>query len=502
MSGYIASLPRRQKILFPDTLDEYVTEDNPVRFLDVFVDSLDLARLGFTHAEPPETGRPPYRPSDLLKLYLYGYLNKVRSSRRLERECQRNVEVIWLMCKLTPDFKTIADFRKDNVDSIRPLFRALVEFCKELRLLDDDRVAIDGSKFLAVNSKDRHFDRDKLRDRMKRIEEKVDRYLRELDENDAKEEGEVQFPSRVANLKEKIAKLKERQAKYQSYQARMDRTGEVEISLTDPESRMMRCNDRLDLAYNGEIAVEAKNKLIVAYDVTTDVADNHQLVPMAQQAREALGVDHLRAIADRGYFDGEQVSHCTENGITPYVPEPERAKGMGDREGISSEFYADKFVYDAQSDTFTCPAGHRLVLRSKYTHTWRQRPEGMVIRRYATDQCRSCPHFMTRCTHNPRGRWIRRTEYADVVEAMRARMDSPEGRALFDLRKSTVEHPFGTMKRGFDQGYLLLKGLRKVTGELGLTMLAYNLRRILGLVGTRGLMDQLATRARPSARVG
>ena len=502
MSGYIAGLPRRQKILFPDTLDEYVTEDNSVRFLDAFVDALDLARLGFTHAEPPETGRPPYRPSDLLKLYLYGYLNKVRSSRRLERECQRNVEVIWLMRKLTPDFKTIADFRKDNGDSIPPLFRALVEFCKELRLLDDDRVAIDGSKFLAVNSKDRHFDRDKLRDRMKRIEEKVDRYLRELDENDAKEEGEVQFPSRVANLKEKIAKLKERQAKYQSYQARMDRTGEVEISLTDPESRMMRCNDRLDLAYNGEIAVEPKNKLIVAYDVTTDVADNHQLVPMAQQAREALGVDHLRAIADRGYFDGEQVSRCTENGITPYVPEPERAKGMGDREGISPEFYADKFVYDARSDTFTCPAGHRLVLRSEYTHTWRQRPEGMLIRRYATDQCRSCPHFMSRCTRNPRGRWIRRTEYANVVEAMRARMNSPEGRALFDLRKSTVEHPFGTVKRGFDQGYLLLKGLRKVTGELGLTMLAYNLRRILGLVGTRGLMEQLATRARPSARVG
>lgn len=502
MSGYILSFPRRQKILFPDSLDEYVTEDNPVRFLDAFVDSLDLGRLGFTHAEPPETGRPPYRPSDLLKLYLYGYLNKVRSSRRLERECQRNLEVIWLVRKLTPDFKTIADFRRDNVDCIHPLFQALVKFCKELELLDDDRVAIDGSKFLAVNSKDRHFDRDKLRDRMKRIEEKVDRYLRELDENDAKEEGEVLFPSRVANLKEKIAKLKERQAKYQSYQARMDRTGEVEISLTDPESRMMRCNDRLDLAYNGEIAVEAKNKLIVAYDVTTDVADNHQLVPMARQAREALGVDHLRAIADRGYFDGEQVSRCAENGITPYVPEPERSKGMGDREGISPEFYSNKFVYDPPSDTVLCPAGHRMVLRSESVHRWRQRPEGMVIRRYATDRCRSCPHFMTQCTRNPRGRWIRRTEYSDVVEALRARMSSPEGREIFELRKSTVEHPFGTMKRGFDQGYLLLKGLRKVTGELGLTMVAYNLRRILGLVGTRGLMDQLAPRAKRAARAG
>ncbi len=502
MSGYITSFPRRQKILFPDTLDDYVTEENPVRFLDAFVDSLDLGRLGFTHAEPPETGRPPYRPSDLLKLYLYGYLNKVRSSRRLERECQRNVEVIWLLRKLAPDFKTIADFRKDNVGSIHPLFRVLVEFCKELQLLDGDRVAIDGSKFLAVNSKDRHFDQDKLPDRMKRIDEKVDRYLRELDENDAKEEGEVSFPSRVPNLKEKIAKLKERQAKYESYQARMERTGEVEISLTDPESRMMRCNDRLDLAYNAEIAVEAKNKLIVAYDVTTDVADNHWLVPMARQAREALGVDHLRAIADRGYFDGEQVSRCAENGITDYGPEPEWAKGMGDREGISPEFYADKFVYDPTSDTVTCPAGHRMVLRSEYTHRWRQRPEGMVIRRYATDRCQTCPHFMTRCTRNRRGRWIRRTVYAEAVEQMRSRMNSPEGRELFGLRKSTVEHPFGTMKRGFDQGYLLLKGLRKVRGELGLTMLAYNLRRILGLVGTRGLMNRLDPRAGGSAQAG
>ncbi|MGI0156056.1 MAG: IS1182 family transposase [Thermoplasmata archaeon] len=502
MSDYISSLHRRQQILFPETLDDYVTDDNPVRFLDAFVDSLDLRALGFTHAEPNETGRPPYDPADLLKLYLYGYLNKVRSSRRLERECQRNVEVIWLLRKLAPDFKTIADFRKDNVGCIRPLFQALVEFCKGLHLLDRDTVAIDGSKFLAVNSKDRHFDPDKLRDKLKRIEEKVERYLRELDENDAKEEGELTFPSRVPNLKEKIAELQERQAKYRGYQERMARTGEAEISLTDPESRMMRCNDRLDLAYNGQIAVEATNKLIVAYDVTTDAADNHQLVPMARQAREALGVDHLRVIADRGYFDGEQVSRCAENGITPYVPEPERAKGMGDREGIAPEFYSDKFVYDPSSDTVLCPAGHRMILRSESIHRWPQRPEGMRIRRYATDRCRSCPHFMTRCTHNPRGRWIRRTEYANVVEALRARMNRPEGRAIFDLRKSTVEHPFGTMKRGFDQGYLLTKGLRKVTGELGLTMLAYNLRRVLGLVGTRGLMDQLGARARWTARAG
>ena len=364
MSAYVPSCHRRQQILFPDTLDDYVTEENPVRFLDAFVDSLDLRTLGFTHAELKETGRPPYDPADLLKLHLYGYLNKVRSSRRLERECQRNVEVIWLLRKLAPDFTTIADFRKDNVGCIRPLFQALVEFCKGLHLLDSDIVAMDGSKFLAVNSKDRHFDPDKLRDKLKRIEEKVERYLRELDENDAKEEGELTFPSHVPNLKEKIAKLKERQAKYEGYRERMVRTGETEISLTDPDSRMMWCNDHLDLSYTCETAVEAQNKLIVAYDVTNDAVDHHQLAPMAHRAREALGVDHLRAIADKGFFDSEQTGRCVENGVTPYVAEPQKAKGMGERVGIAPEFYADKFVYDAQSDTVTCPAGHRMVLRT------------------------------------------------------------------------------------------------------------------------------------------
>ena len=317
MSAYVPRCHRRQQILFPDTLDDYVTEENPVRFLDAFVDSLDLRTLGFTHAELKETGRPPYDPAALLKLHLYGYLNKVRSSRQLERECQRNVEVIWLLRKLAPDFKTIADFRKDNVGCIRPRFQALVEFCKGLHLLDSDIVAMDGSKFLAVNSKDRHFDPDKLRDKLKRIEEKVKRYLRELDENDAKEEGELTFPSHVPNLKEKIAKLKERPARYEGYRERMARTGETEISLTDPDSRMMWCNDHLDLSYTCETAVEAQNKLIVAYDVTNDAVDHHQLAPMAHRAREALGVDHLRAIVDKGFFDSEQIGRCVENGVTP-----------------------------------------------------------------------------------------------------------------------------------------------------------------------------------------
>jgi hypothetical protein len=278
----------------------------------------------------------------------------------------------------------------------------------------------------------------------------------------------------------------------------MDRTGETELSLTDPDSRMMKCNDHLDLAYTGEIAVEAKNKLIVAYDVTNDAVDHHQLAPMAQRAREALGVERLRAIADKGFFDGEQIARCVEDGITPFVPEPEKAKGGGTRAGLSPEFHSDKFVYDPSTDTFLCPAGHRMILRSESTQPRRQRPEGVVLRRYATDSCRTCPHFMTRCTRNPRGRWMGRLDYAETVEAMRTRMSSPAGREIFDLRKPTVEHPFGTMKRGFDHGHLLMKGLRRVTGELGLTMVVYNLRRILNLVGSQAPRDQLASRTRMS----
>lgn len=491
MSGFIPRVSRRQQILLPETLDGYIAEDDPVRFIDAFVDSLDLTALAFTHADPPETGRPPYRASDLLKLYLYGYLNHIRSSRRLERESHRNLEVIWLLRRLTPDFKTIADFRRDNVDRFRPLFQQLVTFCRELRLLEGDLVAIDGSKFQAVNSKDRNFNRAKLRDRMKGAEEKIDRYLRELDENDAKEAGEVQFPSRVPNLKEKIARMKEKLKEQQNHLARLEATGEAEISLTDPDSRLMMGNERLIVGYNGQIAVEANSKLVVAYDVDNKASDHHQLAAMARRAQQALGTKRLKVVADRGYFDGEQVRRCLEVGITPYVPEPEKGKGAGERTGISPAFYRDQFIYDASTDTYACPAGHRMTPLPAYQSRWRQRPEGIAVQVYRTDRCHTCPHFMTDCTHNRSGRRIQRRENEEILLAMRERLRGQGGRSMLDLRKATAEHPFGTIKRAFNQGYLLLRGLRKVTGEMGLTMLAYDLRRVITMVGTRRLLRHL-----------
>ena len=500
MSGYIPAIHRRQRILLPEVLDDYVTDENPVRFLDLFVDGLDLHELGFTHAEPNETGRPPYDPAALLKLYLYGYLYGVRSSRKLERECQRNLEVMWLMRKLTPDFKTIADFRKDNVDHIRPLFQRLVALCHDLRLLEGNLVAIDGSKFRAVNSKDRNFNRAKLADRMKSVEKSIDRYLRELDENDAKEAENPGLPARVPNLKEKIERMKERMRRYRELEDRLETTGATEISLTDPDSRMMKgSSDRMEVAYNGQIAVESKSKVIVAYDIDNKASDHHQLAAMAEQAQAALCKDHLRAVADRGYYDGEQVRRCLESGITPYVPEPEKGRGAADRMGMTREFWHDRFIYDPASDTVRCPTGQRLTFRGEQRRHWRQRPEGILVREYRTDQCPSCPHYMTNCTHEPLGRRFYRRENEEHLEAMRTRLRTDEGDRIIADRQTIVEHPFGTIKRAFNQGYLLLKGLRKVAGEMGLTMIAYDLRRLLSLVGTRALMAHLSAKRRGRA---
>lgn len=289
MSGFVQGHHRRQRILLPDSLDDYVSEENPVRFIDAFVESLDLGKMRFTHSEPKDTGRPPYDPADLLKLYLYGYLNRVRSTRMLERECHRNIEAIWLMRKLTPDFKTISDFRRDNVDHIHPVFRELVALCKRLDLPDRELVAIDGSKFKAVNSQKRHFTRKSLQRDLDALDKRIGRYLRELDENDAKEAREEPLLSRVKDLKKKIAAMKERKKQQAALLLRMEASGETEVSLTDPDCRSMKTHGTVDLCYNTQIAVEAKNKLIVEYEVTNHPSDDKQLAPMAARAREALG---------------------------------------------------------------------------------------------------------------------------------------------------------------------------------------------------------------------
>ncbi len=494
MSGFVPSTSRRQQLLLPEILDDYVSEENPARFIDSFVDSLDLGKMGFVHAEPNEMGRPPYNPADLLKLYLYGYLNRVRSSRRLERECHRNLEVIWLMRKLTPDFKTISDFRMASVDQVRLVFREMVEFCRRLGLLDPSLVAIDGSKFRAVNSIDRHHTTKSLEEDRKQIDERLARYLKELDENDAKEAREEEsFPPRVKNLKEKIAALREKKRSLEEIRKLLETSGMDEVSLTDPDSRVMLNHGRHEMCYNTQIAVEAKAKMVVAYDVDNKADDHHQLAPMAIQAKEALGVDHLKAVADKGYYSGAQTGRCVDAGITPFIPQPEKAKGAGDLAGIAPEFRKDKFRYDPSTDTVVCPAGHSMHPGSPLTQGPPWRPEPMAVKIYTTHACFSCPHHRTRCTLSSQSRKIMRTEHTSELEAMEARMRAGEGRRILALRQALAEHPFGTIKRGLDQGYMLLRGIRKVRGEMGLTLTTYDMRRALNLRGTRSLMVALGS---------
>jgi transposase len=481
MNEHVDGTRRDQNILFPDTLDKYVDAENPVRFIDAFIDSLDLEKLGFKHAVPSDVGRPSYNPSDLLKLYVYGYLNQIRSSRKLERECHRNVEAMWLIKKLAPDFKTIADFRKDNVDCIKGVFKEFVKLCMGLDLYGAKLVAIDGAKFKAVNSLDKNFNRDNLLYRLKMIDEHVSKYISDMEEEDQKEE---QANSKhVELLREKVQKLMKRKEEYAELLRKLKESKQNEVSLVDPGSRLMKNRGRIEPCYNSHVAVDDKNHLIVDYNVTNAPADNCQLSAIAKGAKATLGVERLDAITDKGFFNFMEIKECVDNGIVPYVPEQNRhGAGWVKKTGIPTrEFASDKFVYDKDTDTFLCPAGQRLGF-SYLDHAHEKK-----MRVYRTDACFSRGFFLTKCTRYKRGRTVWRWEYAEVVDAMRVRMRLELEKLAG--RKKIVEHPFGTMKRAFNQGYLLLKGLRKATGEVGFTMLAYNLRRVLNILGPSALMS-------------
>ena len=480
MSEHVEGLNRNQTALFPDTLEEYVSKENPVRFIDAFVDSLNLEKLCFKHSIPAEVGRPSYDPSDLLKLYVYGYLNQARSSRKLERECHRNVEVMWLMKKLTPDFKTIADFRRDNVDCVKGVFKEFVKLSMGLGLYGAELIGVDGAKFKAVNSLERSFNRKNLSYRLKKIDEQVSKYIDELEEEDRKEE---QANSKhVELLEEKVKKLMKRKEEYTERLRRLKESEQNEVSLTDPDCRLMKNRGVIEPCYNSHVAVDDKNHLIVDYDVTNEASDKCQLSSIAKEAKETLGAEHLDAVTDKGFFSSVEIKECVDNGVTPYVPEQNRhGAGYVKKTGVPTrEFASDKFVYDKVTDTFLCPAGKRLEF-SYSDHAHKKK-----MRVYRTDACFACEYFLTKCTRYKKGRTVWRWEHAEVIDEMKERLKlEPE---KLEMRKKIVEHPFGTIKRAFNQGYLLLRGLRKVTGEVGFTMLAYNMRRVLNILGA-GLMQ-------------
>ena len=477
MTRFVEGCDRGQSTFFPALLDDYVAEDNPVRAIDAFVDGLDLGTLGFTRVEPLITGRPSYHPATLLKIYIYGYLNRVPSSRRLERECQRNIEMIWLTGQLAPDFKTIADFRKDNGKAIREVCREFVALCRKLDLLSAASVAVDGSKFKAVNARDKNFTEAKMKRRLERIDESIARYMAQLETADR--HGDAVPEAKVARLKDKIVKLKEEVARLNAINAEMMKSDDKQISLTDPDARSMATSgkDTGIVGYNVQTAVDTKNHLIVAHEVTNIGTDRHQLSNIAEQARTEMGAETLDAVADRGYYTSEEILACEKGGITVTLPKPMTSKAKA-----AGRFGKQDFRYVAAEDVYVCPVGQRLA------YSFTTEDKGLVLRRYRTNACQSCA-IKHSCTTG-KERLISRWEHEAVLETVQARLDQhPENMAM---RRQTAEHPFGTIKCWMGATHFLTKRLPKVAAEMALNVLAYNMKRVMEIIGVAGLLEALA----------
>jgi transposase len=474
MRRFVEGLDRGQSTLFPERLEDWVGEDNAVRVIDVFVEELDLAELGFSGVDPEATGRPSYHPSVLLKLYIYGYLNRVQSSRRLEREAGRNVEVMWLTGRLAPDHKTIADFRKDNSRAIRQVCGRFVVLCRRMGLLTQASVAIDGSKFKAVNNRDRNFTRAKMARRMAQIEESVGRYLQQLDSADRQGPSEV-LDAKTTRLKEKLAKLKEEMQRLHALEARMLATPDQQISLTDPDARSMATSGRGSgvVGYNVQTAVDTKHHLIVTHEVTNVGTDRSQLARVAKEAKATLETESLDVVADRGYFSSEEILACAEAGITVTLPKP-----MTSNSKAEGRFGKQDFRYLAEEDVYVCPAAERL------TYHFTNEENGLVLRRYWTNACQSCA-IKHDCTTGKQRR-ITRWEHEHVLEAVQSRLDQhPE---KMRQRRETVEHPFGTLKARMGATHFLMKTLPRVAAEMALHVLAYNITRVMNILGIRPLL--------------
>ena len=478
MKRFVEGVERGQGTLFPERLEDWIGDDNPVRVVDVFVDELDLGVLGFGRVQPLSTGRPSYHPSVLLKLYIYGTLNRVQSSRRLEREAGRNVEVMWLTCRLVPDHKTIADFRKDNGPAIRKVCARFVALCRQLGLFAEACVAIDGSKFKAVNSRERNFTRAKMKRRLEQIEESVGRYLHQLDSAD-RQEPSLARTTRTAHLKDKIATLKQEMQRLGKLEARMLAEPDQQVSLTDRDARSMATSGRGGgvVGYNVQAAVDTRHHLIVAHEVTNVGNDRSQLSTMAKQAKAALETGRLDVVADRGYFDGEEILACDKAGITVTLPKP-----LTSGAAAKGRFGKQDFRYVAEEDAYICPAGERLV----YHYTNQER--GLSLRRYWTTACRACA-IKDQCTTGKERR-ITRWEHEHVLEAVQRRLDEhPE---TMRQRRETVEHPFGTIKSWMGSTHFQMKTLKRVGGEMALHVLAYNLKRVMTIMGIRPLIAALS----------
>lgn len=477
MSAYLQGSDRTQVLMLPECVEDYVSAENPVRVIEAFVAQLDLASLGIK-ALPESTGRPGYDPRDLLALYIYGYLNRIRSSRDLERQAHRNLEVLWLLRGLRPDHKTISEFRREHLKSFKGVLRQFNLLCRELDLFGRELVAIDGSLFKAVNSRSRNHTARSLRQQLKGMDEGIERYLREAEKTDRAEERAAGASQEPVKLKEKLQGLRERKARCEELLAQMQAGGVKQVSLSDAESRLMKktAGAAAIVGYNVQTAVDAKHHLMVVAEATNACNDFGQLSTMAVAAKDQLQVAQLEVLADGGYRDAQELARCEGAGISAYVPAPpdgQAARGLYGREA---------FVYDAAADAFGCPGGQQL------THRHVEVRRGQRDHMYANyAACTAC-HLRARCTRGAFRR-IKRTEGHEALDAAAARAKlHPE---IYGQRKALVEHPFGTLKFWWCQGTFLLRGLHKVNAEVQLSALAYNLRRVLNILGAKRLLEHL-----------
>jgi transposase len=478
MKRFVEGVDRTQSVLLPETLDDYVAEDNSVRVIDVFVDTINLAALGFDGTLPAQTGRPSYHPAVLLKIYIYGYLNRIQSSRRLERETARNIELMWLTGRLTPDFKTIADFRKDNGDAIRRVCSEFVRLCRKLNMFDGGEVAIDGSKFKAVNNRDKNYTQRKLKARIEQVEDSIARYMEELDRADR--QPELMPKVRIKHIKQKIASYRRQIEEFNVLGRRLDQEPDQQISETDPDARSMSTSGRGTgmVGYNVQTAVDTKHHLIVAHEVTNLGHDRSQLACMTELTQEMIGRKNLVVMADRGYFSNLEILASDQRGAIPLVPKPitsgSRAKGLFDKRD---------FIYIAQRREYLCPAGQLAPWRYNKTE------DGMVFGRYWSSSCPTCS-LKSRCTEG-KYRFINRWEHEDLLEQMQSRLINRPDAAK--VRRSTVEHPFGTLKAWMGATHFLMMRLPKVRTEMSLHILAYNIKRMINILGTEALVKVMKT---------
>ncbi|MBU2180792.1 MAG: IS1182 family transposase [Gammaproteobacteria bacterium] len=475
MTQHIKGQGRYQVTLLPEALDDFVTEDNPVRVVDIFVDGLQLDALGFERVNAKQTGRPGYHPATMLKLYIYGYLNRVQSSRRLEKEAYRNVELMWLLERLTPDFKTIADFRKNNNKGIKNACRAFIDLCRQMQMFTDVTVAIDGSKFKAVNSKPNNFTPQKAKDHIARVEQSISNYLEKLDQADR----DTQPDANAELTATKLAWLKKRLGELQEIQKTVEQQQDKQLSLTDPDSRLMKTNNlNRQVCYNVQTAVDTKNHLIVAHEVT-NTTDRGQLHSVTKLAQEALAKEDITVLADKGYYSRSDIKAVLDTGAVALVPKGDTSGA--DRKGL---FNLSLFKYDQEKDVYICPTGNELQNRFISIE------DGLELQMYFNCiACRDCSQRSKCTTSKVAARRIRRWVHEDKMEVMQARLDASPQTAL--VRKQTVEHPFGTIKMWMGATHFLMRRFKNVSTEISLHILAYNLKRMISIWGTAGLASRL-----------